>query len=402
MTEFAESFSTYCQEAEFHATWAFPVCTLIFIWALTTVGVKIFAKRGKLKTVFVINRAWIVSSLIMACILIVAICFGWLSDFFAQRPWQLSLLISLTLAMLIPTVSLIRLRKYYSPEEIKVITDQPKTEHQLNLTVGLTKKAFAENKLYFLIPLSAFSLLFLHSYNFSTNLITLVYDNSPSMEATTALDALSETFSNLEPNNEIVLTTLEGYSEADSEVVKTNLKDIMQAGKSSDLKGGSVVLFLNPEEAKNGLNKNSKSIASPICEAIWKTYLAVQETKANQTYRKKVLIIITDGKDYIDPSLASGKFLFDDEKFFEFYLPENTFVIDYSSPNEARASFLQRCKKADCNVYTAENGDKQAYLDALDNALQSLKRNWFLIYWTASIFSLLAIIALMIHPPKIV
>jgi len=230
-------------------------------------------------------------------------------------------------------------------------------------------------------------------------LITLVYDNSYSMQETTALDALSETFSGLESNNEIVLTTLEEGTNTGA-VAKKNLKDIMRASKSSDLKGGNVVSFLNPEEAKNGLNGISQSDDSPICEAIWKTYLAVQETKANQIYDKKLLIIITDGADNIDATLASGEFLFDDEKFSKFYPSENTFVIDYS--NGVSASFLERCKTAKCDVYTAENGDKQAYLDALDNALKPFKNNWFLIYWTAAIFSLLTIIALMIHPPKIV
>jgi len=403
MTEFAKSFSTYCKEAEFNtiAFWAFPACTLFSIWLLTTLGVKIFGRRGKLKTVFVINRAWIVSSLIAACILIGLICFWHSRSFFAQRPWQLSLLISLVAAMLVPAVSLTRLRKYYSLQEIKEITDQPKTEHQLNNSViALAKKAFTANKYYFLIPPFAFSLLSLHFYK-DTNLITLVYDNSPSMQETTALEALSETFSGLEPNNEIVLTTLEGYLETDLvTATKTNLKDIMRAGKSSDLKGGNVVAFLNPEEAKNGLSQiSNECIGSPICEAIWKTYLVVQETKANQIYDKKLLVIITDGADYIDASLASGKFLFDDEKFSKFYPSENTFVIDYS--NGAPASFLQRCSRAGCDVYPAEN-NKQAYLDALDNALQSFKNNWFLIYWTAAIFSLFTIIALMIHPPKIV
>lgn len=402
MTEFLKSFSTYCKEAEFSSImfWAFPICTLLFIWLLTTIGVKIFSKRKKLKTVFVINRAWIISSLIAAGILIGLICFWWSRNFFAQHPYQLALLISITIAMLIPVFSLFNLRSYYTPEGIKEITDQPKTAHQLTDVIVLTKKAFTTNKFYFFIPLLGFLLLFLYFYK-GTNLITLVYDNSASMQETTAIEALSETFSNLEPNNEIVLTTLDGYQLTDvTPAVKQTMNEIMAESKYSNLRGGNVVAFTNPTDARSGLSQISKDCnGSPVSEALWKTFLFVQQTKPNQTFDKKLLIVITDGADNIDATLASGKFLFDDEKFSEFYPSENTFVIDYS--NGTSTSFLQRCTSAGCDIYPAEN-NKQAYLDALDNALQSFKNNWFLIYWTAIIFSLFTIIALLIQPKKIV
>ena len=402
MTEFLKSFSTYCKEAEFSSIvfWAFPICTLIFIWLLTTLGVKIFSKRKKLKTVFVINRAWIISSLIAACILIGLICFWWSSNFFAQHPYQLALLLSITIAMLIPVFSLFKLRTYYTPEGIKEITDQPKTTHQLNDVIVITKKAFTASKYYFFIPLLGFLLLFLYLYK-GTNLITLVYDNSASMQETTAIEALSETFSNLEPNNEIVLTTLDGYSvNVMPTVAKTTINEIMSVSKYSNLRGGNVVAFTNPTDARSGLSQISNDCnGSPICEALWKTFLFVQQTKPNQTFDKKLLIVITDGVDNIDATLASGKFLFDDEKFSEFYPAENTFVIDYS--NGTSTSFLQRCISAGCEIYPAEN-NKQAYLDALDNALQSFKNNWFLVYWTVIIFSLFTFIALLIQPKKIV
>jgi hypothetical protein len=402
MTEFLKSFSTYCKEAEFSSIvfWAFPFCTLIFIWLLTTLGVKIFSKRKKLKTIFVINQAWIISSLIAAGILIGLICFWWSRNFFGQHPYQLALLISLVIAMLIPLFSLFNLRNYYTPEGIKEITDQPKTAHQLNSVIVLTKKAFTAIKFYFFIPLLGFLLLFLYFFK-GTNLITLVYDNSASMQETNAIEALSETFSNLEPNNEIVLTTLEGYQLTDvPPVTKKTMNEIMAVSKYSNLKGGNIVVFTNPTDARSGLSQISNECnGSPICEALWKTFLYVQEIRPNQTFDKKLLIVITDGADEIDEALTSGKFLFDDEKFSEFYPSENTFVIDYS--NGTSTSFLQRCTSAGCDIYPAEN-NKQAYLDALDNALQSFKNNWFLVYWTVIIFSLFTIIALLIQPKKIV
>jgi hypothetical protein len=303
--------------------------------------------------------------------------------------------------MLIPVLSLINLRSYYTPEGIKEITDQPKTAHQLNSVIELTKKAFISNKFYFFIPLLGFLLLFLY-FNKGANLISLVYDNSESMQQTSAIDAISETFANLEENNEIILTTIEGYKQTDlPPVAKTTMNEIMTTNRSSSFKAGNVVAFTNPTDARNGLTQiSNQCYGSPICESIWKTYLFLKETKTNQTYDKKLMIVVTDGADnLLAESLSSGKFFFEDKDFAEYFPAENVFVIDYS--NGKSNPFMQRASSAGCDIYPAEN-NKQAYLDALDNALQSFKNNWFLIYWTAIIFFLFTIIAILIPPKKIV
>lgn len=402
MTEFFKSFGTYYKEAEYGSLifWTFPLCTLFFIWLLTTLGVKIFNRRKRLKTVFVINRAWIVSSMIVATVIIGIICYMWSMNLFANHHWQLSLLISLTIAMVVPVISLFKLRNYYTTENIKEITDQPKTAHQLNAVIVNTKKAFTANKLYFFIPFAGF--LFLLFYlNKGTNLITLVYDNSESMQATTAVDALSETFDKLDKNNEIILTTIEGYQETDRPpVVKTTMKEIMLVSKSSNLKAGNVVLFSSPLEAKNGLSQISNHCyGSPVCESIWKTHLVIEETKVNQQYAKMLLIIITDGVDnLLGESLSTSPLFFDDERFSEKFQPENVFVIDYSQ--KGSNPFMQRFTNAGCDIYPAEN-NKQAYLDALDNALKSFKNNWYLVIWTVLIFAVFTISCIFIQPKKI-
>jgi hypothetical protein len=401
MSDFIKSFSIYCKEAQFESIsfWVFPICTITIIWLFTTVGLKIFPKRRKLRVVFVANRAWMISSLIVGGIIIGLICFWWSNNYFSQNPLQLSLLISLTIAMLIPVICLLNLRNYYTQEGIKEITDQPKTKNQLEASITFTKRAFSTNKFYFLI--STIGFLFLLFYlNKGANLISVVYDNSGSMTQTNAIDALSETFDNLQDNNEITLTTLEGFTSPNDPAGRSSMKDLMLVSKSSAVKGGNVVSFNNPMEAKNGLSQASNPCnGSPICEGIWKTYLFIKETKTNQTYKNKLLIVVTDGMDNIDESLKSGKFFFDDEGFVEFFPADNVFIIDYSGGTSS--TFMQRCQTAGCDIYPAEN-NKQAYLDALDNALQSFKNNWFLIYWTIIIFLLFTILGLLIQPKKIV
>ena len=400
MNNFIKSFGTYFNVAQFDSIsfWAFPVCTILVIWISTTIGLKIYTKRRKLKTVFIVNRAWMISSLITAGILIALICFLWSKNFFTQNPLQVSLLISLIIAMLIPVLCLLNLRNYYTQEGIKEITDQPKSVNQLASTITFVKGAFRRNKLYFIIPLFGFFFLFFY-LNKGTNLISLVYDNSGSMIQANAIEAVSETFDNLQDNNEITFTTLEGFTTPDDPAGKTSMKDLMLVNKSSILKGGNVVSFNNPMEAKSGLSQASNTCwGSPICESIWKNFLFIKETKVNQTFKNKLLIVITDGKDYFDESLKSGKFFFDDKSFAEYFPVENVFIIDYSGG--ISSSFVQRCQSAGCDIYPAEN-NKQEYLDALDNALQSFKNNWYLIYWTILIFLLFSIIGLFIQSKKI-
>lgn len=401
MNDLVKGFGIYWKEAQFDTVlfWAIPICTLIFIWAATTVGLKIFRKRNKLKTVFIVNRAWIISSLITAFIIIAIICVFWSQNYFGKNPIQLSLLFSLTITMVIPILAFISLRSYYSSEEIKEITQQPKTAHQLDEVITFTKKVFVANKIYYIIPLFGF-LFLLFYFNKGINIISFIYDNSGSMVHTNAVDALEETLYKLEENNEITLTTLEGFESPDDPDGKSSINDLLLISKSSALKAGNVSVFNNPLEAIGGLSQVSNPcFGSPISEAIWKTWLFIKESKSNQIYNNRLLVIITDGGDNIDDSLQSGKFLFDDEDFANYFPPENTFIIDYSQGGSS--AFMQRCISAGCDVYPAED-NKQDYLDAFDNALQSFKKNWFLIYWTIIIFSLFAIIALLIQPKKII
>jgi len=342
-----------------------------------------------------------ISSLTIAGILIGLICYWWSTNYFSQHPLQLSLLISLFTAMLIPIFSLLNLRNYYTSEGIKELTDQPKTPSQLDAAITYLKQVFRKNKFWFLIPLLGFTLLFFY-LNKGVNLISIVYDNSESMQQTTAVDALSETFDNLQENNEISLTTLEGLQEADPVTsLRASMKDLMLINKSSELKAGNVVEFNSPQEAKNGLTQvSNKCVGSPICEGIWKTYLHLKESAGNKEYKNKLLIIITDGLDNVlSESLKSGKFFFDDNGFAEYFTTDKVFIIDYS--NGESNPLFQRFQNAGCDIYNVEN-NKQAYLNALDNALQSFKNNWNLIYWTIFIFLLLSIIALLIQPKKII
>jgi len=362
------------------------------------VSLKIFTKRKKLKTVFIIHKAWICCSLIIATVIISLICFWWATNYFSKHSFQLSLLISLFIALLIPIISFSSLRGFFSNEKIKDIIDQPKTQNQLEESVSYTKRNFRKKKLCFLILLAGF-LFLLFAFNIGKNLISIVYDNSGSMVSKNAIEALSETFDNLSNNNEIVLTTLEGLGES-SVGAKNNINEILAIKSSSQLQGGNVAHYPDPISAQTRLNQITNDCwGSPICESIWKTFLFIKETLANEVYKNKVLIVITDGDDIIGHSINSSKFFFDVEEFAEYFPSEKVFIIDYSDGKTN--PFLQKTLDSGCPTYNVTN-NKQEYLSALDDLLKTFKNNWYLIIWTVVITAIMSLIALFIQPKKIV
>ena len=401
MEELFKAFGKYIKEAEFNSFefWIYPIGTLLLIWLLTTIGLKIIPKgKSKLKTVFRIHSFWVCSALIVATIIISLICYWWATNYFSKNPLQLSLLISLFLSLLIPIIALLNLRSFYTTDDLKEVVDQPKTPMQAETIITFAKKAFRKKKLCFILLLTGF-LFLLFSLNIGKNLISIVFDNSGSMESKNSIEALSETFDNLGKNNEILLTTLEGLGEGSSGG-KNTINEIFAVKNYSQLQARNVIHYTDPISAKGGLNQITNQVwGSPICESIWKSYLYAKSTLVNNSYKNKVLIVITDGDDNVGNSIPSSKFFFDDEEFAGYYNPEKTFIIDYS--DGATNPFLQKFQDAGCETFTVTN-TKQDFLNALNATLNSFKNNWYLVIWVIIITSILTLIALLIEPKKIV
>jgi hypothetical protein len=400
MGDFFANFIMYVRKTEFDSLqfWVYPLGTIFSIWLLTVIGLKVFNKRKYLKTVFLIHKAWIIASIVVATIIIGITSYWWSINYFSDNPIQFTLLLSLFIALLVPIISFISLRNYFSKDDLKEIINQPKTQNQLDSSVTLTKQYFKKIKFnYFLLPIGF--LLLLLALNKGQNLITIVFDNSGSMQSTNSIGALSDTFDNLEINNEIVLTSLEGLGEG-SVGMKNSINEIIGITDYSKLQGGNVVSYSDPISAKSGLNNISTAVAygSPICEAIWKSFLFIKSTKSNTLYKNKVLIIITDGADNVENTIPTNKFFFDNNEFNDYFPSDKVFIIDYSESSDN--PFLEKFTTAGANVISVEN-QKEQYLDALNNALGSFTNNWYLVIWMAVITAIMTIIALFIEPKKI-
>lgn len=390
--------------------WIIPIITIILVIVLFLILIKLQWSRSKSsepdRIISRIYFEWILSLGLVGLSLIV-IASPYLQklwdDFFeGDKSWQLGILLSFLIVMIL---FIIRIFKYSrlikNSQLVKVSKLQdlisiPITNKSLKNSIIEIKKTFNKRKWYILIPAIGYILYpFYYYYNKERNIICIVFDNSSSMSGQNAILALDQIFDKLENNNEIIFTTLDGYMPNDMPpVVKTNMEQIMIVQKSSELKAGKVMHFLNPISAKAGLSQIGTSNGSPICESIWKTYLYFKENYSENTYDKNVLIVITDGMDNISESITTGKFFFDDPQFAARFSPNDVFIIDYAQQS---SPLTQRFLQAGCIVHSADTSIT-GYLSSLEDSLQEFHNTSYLIWWMLIIYILAFLSIIIINP----
>lgn len=394
------NFWQYAKVADILWSILIPIISLAAIWLLTFISLKLIVKTERLRTVFIIHRALIISSLLVAMVLVAIICYCWSKNIFAGSHLEFAFIISLILAFIVPIVSLILLRGYWEKTKVNEITQQPVSAVQAQNNIPFINKAFAKTKIWYFVPFIGF-LFLLFSFNSGKNLISIVYDNSTSMNGSNAIGALTQTFGTLDNNNEIIFTTLNNRN-SELATCKTNIGSIMAIKQSNKIKVGSSIPYNTPFEARQNFQSTiSEAGGSPICEVTWKMWLFTKENnKENNEYKSKLLIIITDGDDLIvkEDLQRNKKFLFDDTEFAEYYTPDNTYIVDYSA--DGNGVVIEKFRNYGATIYPAVTSVDD-FLSALDNALLSFKKNIYLIVWTIVICILGTIIGLVITPKKI-
>lgn len=398
--DFFLNFWQYAKDADILWSVLTPIISLAAIWLLTFIGLKLIVKTGRLRTIFMIHKSLIVSSLLVAGFFVAMICYCWSKNIFAESHLEIAFIISLILAFIVPIVSLILLRGYWEKTKVNEITQQPVSAVQAQNNIPFINKAFTKTKIWYFVPFIGF-LFLLFSLNSGKNLISIVYDNSTSMSGNNAISALTQTFGKLDNNNEIIFTNLNNKM-SDLSNCKANIDGILAIKQSNKIKVGTCTPYNTPDEARQNFQSTiSDAEGSPICEVTWKMWLFTKENnKENNEYKRKLLIIITDGDDRIvkEDLQYSNKFLFDNTEFAEYYTPENTYIVDYST--DSTGVVIDKFRNYGATIYPAVTSVDD-YLSALDNALLSFKKNIYLIVWTIVICVLGTIIGLVITPKKI-
>lgn len=403
MEKFFNSFGSYYRESSFDSVvfWLFPAGAIVLTWILAMVFMRVLKRNRQLKTAFAIKRAWILGGLSVAAIIIGITCYWWTANYFDGHPYRFSLLLSLFISMLIPVVTLYRLGQLYTTATLHEIAKQPKTPSQLDHTITSLKRSFRRLKLFFFLPIAGFVMLF-PMLNRGTNLISIVLDNTPSQEESlnAAKSALVQTFSQLDDNNEIVVTTFSG-----KQATKKSYQEIIKTGTYNATVDHSVS-FTSKEEAVNyisSLSVTDGNALSPILDVSWQNFLFARQEKANREFENKVLLIITDGVENT-ATLPAGMFFCNEEEFASYYPPHNCFIIDYYKPQNPEntamnALFMQNARS--CGFDVQEGATQEDYSYTLGQILSGYKKSWDLIYWTMTVFFVMCLIGLLINPSKI-
>ena len=397
--DFFLKFRLYAIEADILWTVLMPIITLAAIWLLTIAGLKVFGKKERLSTIFKIHRILIASSLLIATVLVSLICYFWSKNLLGELHLELAFIISLTIAFTVPIISFVVLRNYWEKAKVNEVISQPISAKQASNNIPYINKTFNKSKLWYLLPLVGF-LFLLFSFNKGVNLISIVYDNSLSMNGNNAIDALSKTFESLDKNNEIIFTNINN-NQSELQTCKNTLTDIFAIKQSSRIKAGLCSIYDTPALAKlNFQSTFAESLGSPICEVIWKMWLFTKENKGNNVYKNKLLVIITDGDDLLLKNYLqqNNKFLYDDIEFAEYYTPDNTYVIDYSE--DGGGIVIKKFEEHGAIIYPAITSVND-YLSALDDVMLSFKNNIYLIIWTIVICALGTIIGIFITPKNL-
>jgi cytochrome b561 len=390
--------------------WLYLPMVIFAIWALAIL-LRIAIKKSKypFKTVYTIHRRIAISSALLATVFVLLMIYWWSSQYYDTHPVRLVHLFSFFLLLLVPVISLLVLRGYYRKEQLRDIAELAKTSDQQKKIGDATRKGFNKVKLWGLFVVIGFLGLTLWGFKAEKNLVSILLDNSPSMEEAirNGKIALGNTFKKLNPGTNVVLTT---FTMQKATSLPT-YDDILAFSKFNVVTVSN--FFESPAAALDALNAVDieGNVGSPISQGIWENYQFVQHSCPVKDYKNVVLLIITDGIDNISQSLnQSNSFFCQQPPFNELYPAENIRVIDVkdnfengnsnSNTQSGALGTIRFFEKASKCGYDIQSGKElEDYGQAVEDALKDFKKDWWLIIWVGAIYLVYLLSLIIITPP---
>ncbi|MGB8193115.1 MAG: vWA domain-containing protein [Chitinophagaceae bacterium] len=388
--------------------WLWLPAAIFAIWILALLLRFVLIKsKYPFKTIFTIHKRIAIASAVAAAACILLMIYYWSTLYYETYSVQLIHLLSLFLILIVPVVSALLLRAYYKKERLREITAQPNTFLQQEKIIDRSRKGFTQIKLWSLFALTGFAGILFWGFKQEKNLVSIVLDNSYSMHEPLANGkiALTNTFRNLNPNTHIVITSFS----AQATKAHSSYNDITGSKRFGITSTNS--FHENPESAAELIRTldTVTNIGSPITQIIWENYQYVKQSFNPKDYKNVVLIIVTDGVDHINASLAgTGTFLCNEKEFNELYPSEHVLIIDVLDQFENGNIFIGLSGQTE-TIHFFEKGNKCGYeilpgkdLDdysrAVDQALKEFKRDWSLIFWMIILCALCMLPLIFINP----
>lgn len=412
MHGFLYSFKEYWTEmkAAPGVYWLYLPGVLLAVWILAIV-LKLVVRKSKypFRNIFTIHRRIAIASAILGASLLLVITYFWSSGYYNTRPVRFFHLLSFFLLLLIPIISLLVVRGYYKREHLREIAEHPKTLLQQDKIVDESRKGYNRLKIWGLLVAAGYLGILFWGFREEKNLISIVLDNSPSMEEPlkNGKTALSNTFKGLSPATNVVITT---FTTQDAHPLDS-YNEIITSRKFNVVSVNG--FFESPEVALASLDamQLEKSVGSPISQGIWENFQFVKQTCPTKEYKNIVLLLVTDGIDNISESLEkSNVFFCNHPEFNELYPAENIRIIDVGDNFEngningdshsGALGAIRLFEKANKCGYDIQSGKAlEDYSDAVEQALKEFKKDWWFIIWTAALYLLYLLSLVIIIPP---
>jgi|GEM_PF-1865581 len=391
--------------------WYLPAAVLA-VWALAIL-LRLVIRKSKypFKTIYTVHRRIAIASAILGAGFLFWMISCWGTKYYDTHPVRFIHLLTFLELLVLPVISLLMLRSYYRREKLREIAEHPRTKYQQEKIQDQTRKGFTRLKLWGLFVVAGYLGLLIWGFKQDKNLISVVVDNSYSMDEAikNGKIALGNTFKGLGENTDIVLTsftmktakTLDSYEQ----IVASKKFNVVSVSN----------FFETPDAALAPLNNIAieTQVGSPIVQMIWENYQFVKRTCPVDEYKKRLLLIVTDGGDnYINASLAkSNNWLCSNSDFDNVFAAENVRIIDVGGAYEKgnMATFvengppevIQLFDKANKCGYDIRNGTElEDYSQAVNDALREFKKDWWFIASTGLIYVLYLLSLLFISPRR--
>ncbi len=390
--------------------WVTPVATVLIMTFLVLIMAKIYRRPPQLSEdahpgdapirftrIFNLWRAWLVAGCLTALLLVAWITFVSRRGEAFRANYELPTLISFTIAMFCPVIALVKLRRSFTRQKLKNLAAQAHTPREERRTVTALRRAFRRAKAWLLVPLLGLAVLFIPGLS-KPSLVAIMLDNSGSMDEpiAQAREILRNILPQFPAKSKFFITTF------DRDASKGSLQEIINTPPAQiDTLSGVVMGFENADEAIQHIEGVSTDQGSPICEAIWKTYLDINQQDP-LTFPNRLFLIITDGKDRrigFDPENFS--FFNSDEDFAQVFPEDMVHFIDVRLEEESggEGEALFRAAEAAGMTYN-DAQDPEVYQSVLQGLLSPWTVDKDLVFITVLIFVFCALLALLINPKR--
>ncbi len=364
---------------------------ILMIYTLTVVKIKsinIRLNQSKPFTFkFYIIQSFTISSIIVSSLIIMFACIMWANS--NVNKLQFLMLLNVLVSSGFTIIAFVLFRSYFVEKYPLQLIKQALTRYELNRFQKQAKFEFQKLKYYTGFFLVALLAAFLNFSN-QPNLICIVFDNNNENSEYVNLgkDVLRSKILDLNKQNQFVISWFSSTPTSDA------IPQILQAVNYQYLAGSSQ-FFDKKRNAANQFAEIPLISSAPLYETIWSNYLVAKEKSLGSTYKDRVLIIITSGKDEL-LSNSTECFLCCQEEFANFY---NKVALLNLGGRESNilARQISNCKRP---IVKDVGLSRQSYTNALNEILSPYQEDRNFIYLLIIIILFSNIVILLIQPKK--